>query len=1223
MKTTAIGRNGIKCLALALALGAGSAQAQAILQVGGADTIGVTTLTTAKVPAAGVTWNAAGGEGFKSSSLISPPVAVTTTGSVTLKFNHRYFIEKEWDGGAVFVSVNGEPATYLPGTAFTANGYVGDTLINGAAAAWPGGEKVFYDKSAGYDTPALIESVANLGTLNAGDTVSVQFRGRWDGGYAEPAPNWEMGAVRISDAGGVLLNVNFTADGTSGFTVVSDAGLAGPWIYLKPTSVFEIDCNATPPLTADRYAPTTPGTNIDLNGANIRVVLLAGTPDAGEIFTLFDLTGGTTLSGTPGTIDLPPGTWDTTNLAVNGTIVCEIPKPPFVAPTPPPVTDGMKVWLSGDGVNTDDPTQVRLAGFDTFVAQWNDFSTNGKHATNATVNDQPKYIANGLNGKPVLRFAQDSEENGDRLYLGDLSADFLTAGSVFVVSTIDNDGRYNLFGNRNNDERWVANTWSEARPGSFRGGRSQSANFTLSDFPTTGSHIFALESSSSAFKVLIDGASIGTDAADYNSGSGQNWTIGNRVGNGQQLRGDIAELILFNRILTPLEADKVGGYLMQKYGMTTAYPPLNLTVTLTTPADTQAIPFGASVEASATVAAGSVGGGTAPFTVEFWVDGALAGTATTEDPYTRDLGILANGSHTVYAKVTDSTTPSPVTAISATRTFTVAPPAATATTLASAANPSIYGQATVTATVIANDSSALTGGTVQFYDGVDALGSPVAVNPGTGEASYSINTLDVGTHAITAEYSGHGVYAASSAPALSQVVNMAPLTVTANNVFRPIGTANPDPLSYKITGYQNGQNRGSSGVTGEPLLSTDAVPASPVGEYAITSALGSLEAYNYSFTLVNGTLTVAEVPDTFSVNFFVGLDWPYGGLTTDEQKANVKVDPGMAAGFGDWFTSGWQNYLVPWAPTAPQAPVTLTSNRGSTATFKLTDCRNGWTYAGARTTLLGDGNGNMMDAHVNSTLDPGDGSNLFNMEVSNIPFAVYDVIFYIGANQAQFGDGKGVIVFNGGPERAFTIKPGAFNGTFTEMADATTPGNYFVIKGVTGSSFTTRTWGTGPTGFNHIGPCGFQIRPAAAGYGTWAQGPFAGPLSDLSPALDVDGGGLATGVEWVVGGDPTVGSDDPSRAPTLGNSDPNIFVFTYKRRDAAQADSNTTITVQYGTDLSAGGWTTAADGVNGVTIDATGVPEAGFHTVVVSIPKSLAAGGKLFARLKVAVMVAP
>ena len=79
-------------------------------------------------------------------------------------------------------------------------------------------------------------------------------------------------------------------------------------------------------------------------------------------------------------------------------------------------------------------------------------------------------------------------------------------------------------------------------------------------------------------------------------------------------------------------------------------------------------------------------------------------------------------------------------------------------------------------------------------------------------------------------------------------------------------------------------------MTGTPALTTDAVLASPAGNYAITCALGGLAATNYSFTLVNGTLTVAEVADTFSVNFYVGPDWPYGGLTTDEQKANVKVD---------------------------------------------------------------------------------------------------------------------------------------------------------------------------------------------------------------------------------------------------------------------------------------------------------------------------------------------
>jgi hypothetical protein len=134
----------------------------------------------------------------------------------------------------------------------------------------------------------------------------------------------------------------------------------------------------------------------------------------------------------------------------------------------------------------------------------------------------------------------------------------------------------------------------------------------------------------------------------------------------------------------------------------------------------------------------------------------------------------------------------------------------------------------------------------------------------------------------------------------------------------------------------------------------------------------------------------------------------------------------------------------------------------------------------------------------------------------------------------------------------------------------------------------------------------------------WAAGPFAGTLSNSSASLDFDNGGLDTGIEWVVGGDPTLGSDDAGKSPTFSNSDPNNFVFTYKRRDAAQADANTIIAVQYGTNLS--GWTTAIHGVNGVSIDDTHVPEAGFRMVVVAIPKTLAGpGGKLFARLNVVV----
>jgi hypothetical protein len=42
----------------------------------------------------------------------------------------------------------------------------------------------------------------------------------------------------------------------------------------------------------------------------------------------------------------------------------------------------------------------------------------------------------------------------------------------------------------------------------------------------------------------------------------------------------------------------------------------------------------------------------------------------------------------------------------------------------------------------------------------------------------------------------------------------------------------------------------------------------------------------------------------------------------------------------------------------------------------------------------------------------------------------------MGANAAQLGEGTGVIRFNGGADRASTLKPGEFDGTFTEMLDA-------------------------------------------------------------------------------------------------------------------------------------------------------------------------------------------
>jgi hypothetical protein len=131
-------------------------------------------------------------------------------------------------------------------------------------------------------------------------------------------------------------------------------------------------------------------------------------------------------------------------------------------------------------------------------------------------------------------------------------------------------------------------------------------------------------------------------------------------------------------------------------------------------------------------------------------------------------------------------------------------------------------------------------------------------------------------------------------------------------------------------------------------------------------------------------------------------------------------------------------------------------------------------------------------------------------------------------------------------------------------------------------------------------------------------------LTNTDPKLDFDGGGLPTGIEWVTGGDPTNGADDSGVTPTFDNTtDPNKFLFVYRRTDAANTDLNTAIKVEYGSDLS--GWTPAAhQGVGPTEITITTDNDfygttPGIDKVTVAIPRSLAVGGKLMARLNVVV----
>jgi hypothetical protein len=97
---------------------------------------------------------------------------------------------------------------------------------------------------------------------------------------------------------------------------------------------------------------------------------------------------------------------------------------------------------------------------------------------------------------------------------------------------------------------------------------------------------------------------------------------------------------------------------------------------------------------------------------------------------------------------------------------------ATTTSWASTATPTIYGQTVVLQARVARSSGQGTPtGQVAFKEGSTVLG--MATLDAAGLATFSISSLDAGTHAITASYVSNGQFAASSSPAQSQVVSPA------------------------------------------------------------------------------------------------------------------------------------------------------------------------------------------------------------------------------------------------------------------------------------------------------------------------------------------------------------------------------------------------------------------------------------------------------------------
>jgi hypothetical protein len=170
--------------------------------------------------------------------------------------------------------------------------------------------------------------------------------------------------------------------------------------------------------------------------------------------------------------------------------------------------------------------------------------------------------------------------------------------------------------------------------------------------------------------------------------------------------------------------------------------------------------FGQPVTFTATVTGSSPTG-----TVTF-KDGANTlgtGTLNGSGVATFTTSSLTLGSHSITASYAGDSNNSASTSSPLTQVVNAA---STTTTLGSSLNPSSFGQAvTFTATVTGSSPT----GTVTFYDGGTQIGTGTLSG---GIATFTISSLALGKHTITASYGGDSNNSASTSSALTQTVGI-------------------------------------------------------------------------------------------------------------------------------------------------------------------------------------------------------------------------------------------------------------------------------------------------------------------------------------------------------------------------------------------------------------------------------------------------------------------
>ncbi len=254
--------------------------------------------------------------------------------------------------------------------------------------------------------------------------------------------------------------------------------------------------------------------------------------------------------------------------------------PDRIADAGDPPTDNMVLWLKADA-DVLDSTAFPADDFEA-VARWKDQSGRGHHVVQPDPNRQPQFVTKSVGSIPAIRF------KGKAANLHNAVQNVVPSGSprtLFVVGKAfesSNGGSLFTF-RRATGGRTVFAAQHVSYSGTYyvySDGVNGTGNSTLPSetldvirqpFVTT----FISEGAGKKLQVHLNGRKqpVAQPGAVGSDDGATGFTVGNREDHpGFAWQGDISEVLIYDRVLTPKKQAAVGTYLSTKYDLETAYP---------------------------------------------------------------------------------------------------------------------------------------------------------------------------------------------------------------------------------------------------------------------------------------------------------------------------------------------------------------------------------------------------------------------------------------------------------------------------------------------------------------------------------------------------------------------------------------------------------------------------------------------------------------------------